>query len=129
MLAEGVYRVTLQKRFYCINCSLPFAWFFNKSDVTFFVQLIIFFASMIQMLLIACENYNSMTISFSTIPYLIRAETILCRRKRRTIEKVKTWLRKRSTLGTLKVSSDSKEESLGDLQSSKNSSPASIQSQ
>ena len=98
-LAEGGHRlskkfkVTLQKPFCCITCSIPFAWFSNKNDVTFFVQMIIFFVSMIQMLLIAWESYNSMKLSFSTIPYLIRAGRMLCCRKK---EKVKTWLRKRS---------------------------------
>ena len=62
-----------------------------------------------------------MTISFSTIPYLTRAGRILCCRKK---EKSKNgWenvhVESCDYLNNLEVSSDSEEESLGDLQSAK----------
>ena len=52
--------------------------FLTKMMWPFLYSWLISFVSMIQMLLIAWENCNRMTIAFSTIPCLIRAKRILC---------------------------------------------------
>ena len=78
---------------------------------------------MIQMLLIAWESYNSMVISFSANPYLIRAgrkkEKMKNRKSKNMAEKTFTLSQTLDYWDNLEVSSDSEKESLGNLQSAK----------
>ena len=94
----------------------------------FLFSWLIVFVLMIQMLLIAWEKYNRITVLFSTVTYLRRAGRILCCRKteklkkhgwENVVERTISLSQALDYLDNLEISSDSEEESLGDLHSAK----------